>query len=49
MGRLVETVQLPKSPLSFGEGQGERLDISHLANGVYYLRIGNETVKVVKE
>jgi hypothetical protein len=49
MGRLVAPVQLIKSPLSFGEGQGERLNVSHLANGVYYLRMGSETVKFVKE
>jgi hypothetical protein len=25
------------------------IDISHLANGVYFLKIGNESVKVVKK
>ena len=38
-----------ESPLSFGEGQGVRLDVSHLANGMYFLKIGNKTVKFVKE
>jgi len=38
-----------ESPLSFGEGQGVRLDISHLANGMYFLKINNQVVKFVKE
>jgi hypothetical protein len=37
-----------KSPISFGEGQGVRLDISHLANGMYFLKIDGKTVKVIK-
>jgi hypothetical protein len=32
------------------EGQGEVvIDISHLANGMYFLKAGNKTAKVVKE
>ena len=38
-----------KSPLSFGEGQGVRLDVSHLPAGVYFLRIGDKVMKFVKE
>ena len=36
-----------KSPLSFGEGSGVRLDISHLANGIYMLKINNSIVKKI--
>jgi hypothetical protein len=25
------------------------IDISHLANGLYFLKIGNKTVKIIKE
>jgi hypothetical protein len=38
-----------ESPLSFGEGAGVRLDISHLAKGMYFLKVGNRVGKFVKE
>ena len=38
-----------KSPLSFGEGSGVRLDISHLPVGFYFVKIGNFVEKIVKE
>ena len=35
--------------LSFGEGRGEAiLDISHLSAGVYFLKIENKTIKIIK-
>ena len=38
---------------SFGGGRGRsdlgRLDVSHLANGVYFLRVGDRTAKFVKQ
>jgi hypothetical protein len=42
-GRYVQQFPIPNSQLFID------IDISHLAKGVYYLKIGNETVKVVKE
>jgi len=33
---------------SFGGAGGGVIDISHLANGLYFLKIGNTTVKVIK-
>ena len=44
--------QLPcgqKHPSFGGDGGGITIDISHLANGIYFLKIGNKRVKFVKE
>ena len=53
MGQKLYTSPNPskggKSPISFGEGQGVRLDVSHLANGVYFLKVADKVVKFVKE
>ena len=38
-----------KSPLSFGEGQGVRLDISHLSTGIYLIKIQTETGIVIQK
>jgi hypothetical protein len=42
-----------KSPLSFGEESGVRLDISHLSAGIYFIRIQTEkgiiTKKIIKQ
>ena len=42
---------LPKREGVFGGAGGGliTIDISHLASGLYFLKIGNKTVKVVKE
>ena len=41
IGRIVHTSTLNSSATT--------IDISHLQNGMYYLRIGNEMVKIVKK
>jgi len=38
-----------KLPSFGGVGGGITIDISHLANGLYFLKIGKKTVKIVKE
>jgi len=39
-----------ESSLSFGEGWGEVIiDVSHLANGMYFLKVGNKAARFVKE
>jgi hypothetical protein len=45
---FVETGRAP-SPQSDGAPNTTTLDISHLPSGVYFLRLGTETVKVVKQ
>jgi len=38
-----------ESSLSFGEGRGEvKINVSHLANGMYFLKIDNKVIKFVK-
>jgi len=37
-----------KLPSFGGDGGGITIDISHLANGLYFLKIGNKTVKIIK-
>jgi hypothetical protein len=48
MGRVVFTTPLFRSTPPT-EGNITTLDISHLPAGVYYLRIGTETAKIVKQ
>jgi hypothetical protein len=53
LGRMVETrllrqAQQPLASLQDDTASSLRLDISHLANGIYFLRIGTQTVKVIK-
>ena len=37
------------SPLSFGEGSGVRLNLANLPNGIYFLKINNNTIKLIKQ
>ena len=50
MGRMVETRLIASLQASLQDDTASslRLDISHLANGIYFLRIGTQTVKVIK-
>ncbi len=45
MGECVMTYLSP----ALSKGEGERIDISLLPEGVYFVKIGNSFVKFVKE
>lgn len=47
-GRIVSQFAIPNSQFIIPDSEF-LIDISHLTNGMYYIRIGNETVKVIKE
>jgi len=38
-----------KLPSFGGAGGGSTIDVSHLASGMYFLKIGNQVVRFVKE
>ena len=41
--------QIASTPFSFEEGLGMRIDLSHQSSGIYFVRIGSLTKKIIKE